>query len=208
MESPPGADKQWQKVVQIRTKLEEYNRLLQQQQRLYQLPKPNRHDLEKLREWLERDDYGNFFLEHPEDAWEERFDADLVALSTRPNEGDRFSTWLTDRVVPFVHHHILHRTRKVGEAEDQTYEYSDKNLSRISEVVSIFASSSLPVVPIFALYFISDVVVRLCFTLAFSLVFTCCMAIFTTAKRSEVFVATVALASVQVVFIGATGTNR
>jgi hypothetical protein len=207
MEASPGADQQWKMILQIRTKLDEYNRLLLQHQRLHSLPRPNCHDLGKLREWLEWPVYGACFLEVPQDAWDERFDQDLVALSSRPNELDRFSIWLTDCVVPFVHNKILHRTRKANEAENQTYQYSDRALSRISEVVAIITSSSLPVVPIFALHFISSIVVRLCFTLAFSLVFTCCMAIFTSAKRSEIFAATVTLASVQVVFIGTSGNN-
>jgi hypothetical protein len=207
MESPPEAE-QWKKVLQIRTKLEEYNRLLLQHQRLYQLPSANRHDLGQLRRWIEDEDYGGFFLEMPEDAWDRRFDGDLVALSTRANEGDRFSKWLADSLLPFIHRKILHRNRKEDEPNDKTYEYSDKTLSRVSEVAAIIASSCLPTVPIFALNFISNVLVRLGFTLAFSVVFTCCLAIFTSARRSEVFAATVALASVQVVFIGTSGTNR
>lgn len=208
MKSPPGADEQCKKVLQIREKLDEYNRLLFQQQRLYDIPSPNRHDLGQLREWLEREEYGGFFLEMPEDAWDERHDRDLVALSTRVNEGDRFSKWLADSVMPFIHRTILHRNKAENEPENKTYEYSDKTLNRVSELAAIVASSSLPTVSIFALYFISSDVMRLVFTLAFSIVFTCSLAIFTSARRSEIFAATVALAAVQVVFIGVNGGNH
>lgn len=166
------------------------------------MPLPNAHDLGQLRGWLERPEYGAFFLERPEDVWDTR-NTDLVALSSRIQEGDRFSRWLSDIVVPFFHRRIIHRPRARHEVEvDSTYEYSDKRLNRVAEIFSIILSTMLPTVSIFALYYITEPVSRLGFVLAFSAVFTACLAIFTTARRIEIFAAAVTLASVQVVFIG------
>lgn len=63
-------------------------------------------------------------------------------------------------------------------------------------------ASLLPTASIFALYYITSPVIRLTFIMLFSAVFTGCLAFFTSAKRVEIFSAAVALAAVQVVFIG------
>jgi len=46
---------------------------------------------------------------------------------------------------------------------------------------------------------------RLLFIMFFSLAFTTCLAVFTSGQRIEIFAAAVALASVQVVFVGVSG---
>lgn len=146
------------------------------------------------------------FLERPEDAWDTRYE-DLIALSTRANEGDRFTRWFTDKIFPFFHRHLLQRPHKEEDGLDTMYEYSEKRLNRATEVVSIVVSSLLPTLSIFALYYIDDATYRLAFILCFSALFAGSLAIFTAAKRIEIFTATVGLASVQVVFIGTTPGN-
>ena len=87
------------------------------------------------------------------------------------------------------------------------YEYPDRRLNRATEVLSITASSLLPTVSIIALNYIpaAPPIYRLAFILGFSGFFTLCLSLFTEARRIEIFGAAVALASVQVVFIGTTG---
>ena len=84
------------------------------------------------------------------------------------------------------------------------YYYPDWRLNRATEVVSIVVSSLLPTASIVALNYIppSPAIARLSFILVFSGFFTLCLALFTEARRIEIFAAAVALASVQVVFIG------
>jgi hypothetical protein len=172
---------------------------------------------------------------------------DLVALSTREIEGDRFSRWFTDRFMPWVHRHILHRplrrkrrkaqgvadgagaekgrhppsgasnTKATGRGKDsgdedmdmdgdegEETQYSERILNRLVLSITLLVSSLLPTVSIIVLNYIRPTVWRLVFTLLFSVVFNVCLAVFTAAKRSEIFAATVGLASVQVVFIGTT----
>jgi len=168
---------------------------------------------------------------------------DLVSLSTREIEGDRFSRWFTDRFVPWVHRHVLQRPSRrkrqtarlaaggggvekgrsgtanktaagsgngdenvEGEEGEET-QYSDRTLNRLVLSVTLLVSSLLPPVSIIVLNYIKKTVWRLAFTLLFSVVFNVCLAVFTAAKRSEIFAATVGLASVQVVFIGTTTDN-
>lgn len=89
-------------------------------------------------------------------------------------------------------------------AEGEETQYSDRILNRLVLSVTLLVSSLLPTVSIIVLNYIQPTIWRLVFTLFFSIVFNVCLAVFTAAKRSEIFAATVGLASVQVVFIGTT----
>ena len=74
----------------------------------------------------------------------------------------------------------------------------------VKSILVVFASI-LPTMAIFALAYLPTQTWRLTFILVFSLFFTSCLVIFTKARAIEVFFATAALASVQVVFIGGNG---
>ena len=63
-------------------------------------------------------------------------------------------------------------------------------------------ASALPTTSIIALYFIRTVIWRLVFIILYGGVFSTCLSFFTDAKRVEIFASSVALASVQVVFVG------
>jgi hypothetical protein len=95
--------------------------------------------------------------------------------------------------------------QKESDDEDGVYSYDETFIRRVIAIVSIILSSALPTASIIALYFIVSQVNRLIFVLIFSFVFSTCLAIFTSANRVEIFTAVVALASVQVVFIGTSG---
>ena len=103
---------------------------------------------------------------------------------------------------------MLIAAQKQNEDEDGLYSYDETFIRRVIAVVSIIISSALPTASIFALYFIVSQVNRLVFVLVFSFVFSTCLAIFTSANRVEIFTAVVAMASVQVVFIGTSGSNN
>ena len=68
--------------------------------------------------------------------------------------------------------------------------------------VVMIVGSALPTCSIVALYFINLALYRLLFIVLFSGVFSAALAFFTDAKRIEIFAASAALASVQVVFVG------
>lgn len=69
-------------------------------------------------------------------------------------------------------------------------------------VIVIAVASVLPTCSIVALYFIHSSIWRLVFIVLFSVLFSLALAIFTDAKRVEIFAASATLASVQVVFVG------
>jgi hypothetical protein len=102
---------------------------------------------------------------------------------------------------------LLIVAQKQSNDEDGLYSYDETFIRRVIAVVSIIVSSALPTASIFALYFIKSQVNRLVFVLVFSFIFSSILAIFTSANRVEIFTAVVAMASVQVVFIGTSGQN-
>ena len=87
------------------------------------------------------------------------------------------------------------------------YEYNDKTLKKILANVSIIISSLLPLASIFALYFITNAIYQLVFILLFSGFFSACLALFTETSRIEIFVGTMAIISIQVVFVGGGNQN-
>ena len=62
----------------------------------------------------------------------------------------------------------------------------------MSHLVGVILASIIPAASIFTLYFVSDMVDRLGILLAFSALFSICLALFTTARRIEIFAATAA----------------
>ena len=181
--------------------------ILLQQKVLFALPKAASADLQLLREWLTREEYGACFLEAPEDVWNDHHD-DHVALSFRAEEGDPLSRWLIDQTVWGFQQHILRRPRQddihLLNANRRKYHHFDTRLRRAAEILSIIIPALLPTVTVIVLYYIPDSpgVARLGFILAFSALFTTCLAIFTKLNRTEICAAIVALVSCQVVFIG------
>ena len=87
-------------------------------------------------------------------------------------------------------------------SEFGTSEFSDKGVERLIKSVLVVFASLLPTMAIFALAYIPTQTWRMAFILLFSLFFTTCLSTFTKARAVEIFIATAALASVQVVFIG------
>ena len=141
-------------------------------------------------------------MELPEGkAWNEDMTDDLVGLSARKSEGDIFTSLITDKLVPIYHRWIGYRLK---ENDEQTglYDYKDTRFNGAVDTISIVLSSLLPPASIFALYYVHRTPVRLGLIMVFSALLAGCLAVFTNAKRVEIFAITVALASVQVVFIG------
>jgi len=94
---------------------------------------------------------------------------------------------------------------KAWDEESGVYHYKGSSYRFISHVFGILFASMIPAASIFTLYYVHNMVARLGALLAFSVVFSISLAIFTTAKKAEIFAATAAFASVQVVFVGSTG---
>ena len=142
------------------------------------------------------------FMPLPEsNTWNEDMTNDLVALSTRKSEGDIFTSWIAEKIMPRYHKRIGYKLKRVEENIGVS-EYQDTKFTAATSTISIVLSSLLPPASIFALYYVHRTPVRLGLIMVFSALLAGCLAIFTSAKRVEIFATTVALASVQVVFVG------
>lgn len=176
--------------------------LLFENKRLFQLAKPNPSDRNELIKALVHRSTGNgFFLEHPENIFEEidgeSQHEDLITLDHRSGNTDIFTYWIFDKALPWTHR----RLEKLLPAM-AFYQYDDRKIERVAGAITLAGASFLPTTSIFALSYISTTVYRLLFILLFSFIFTLALEIFTNARKIEIFTAVVALASVQVVFIG------
>ncbi|KAK8006695.1 hypothetical protein PG991_012992 [Apiospora marii] len=90
--------------------------------------------------------------------------------------------------------------------DDHVRAYSPQTISRVGSAAVAALSSTLPTLAILALYFVRDMVTRMGLVILFTTIFSIALAIFTDAKKIEIFSATAAFAAVEVVYIGSTST--
>lgn len=202
----------WELIQDIREKLKDYNEALLQYKSMCALQNPTKPDLRKLREWLLRPELGDNFLKGVErdilhsadrlDADLERA-SDLVTMSREAVEHDFFSRWLSDQVLDKFHS-LIGRHFKRPFDETGMVHYRKLHLRAVSHLIGVVLASVIPAASIFTLYFVQNPINRLVVLLAYSALFSVCLALFTSARRVEIFAATAAFASVQVVFVGST----
>ncbi|KXT18229.1 hypothetical protein AC579_2892 [Pseudocercospora musae] len=188
------------KYEQIGTALDRYNGLLLQQSQLHELPKADTTFVKSI--WSAID-----FLEHPEDTayaiddeTGKAVQSDLVTLNRAFRQQDPFTRFFTG---PFIEwFHGLYKRFRKPDGDLGEYVYSDKKVGTFMRAFVMVVASALPTCSIVALYFIQSAVYRLAFIVIFSGIFACALTVFTEARSIDVFTASVALASVQVVFVG------
>lgn len=221
----------WELYRDMRSLLKEYNEMLIQHHKLYSLPRPTHAEVRGLREFVcdsEIHGHGNEqeWLHHPENTiWSLNVDekaayeteaqraraherakatqTDLVSLSGHVAP-DSFTNLIRNKVVKRFH--ALFGRRFVQEdAEFGGHMYNGEILENLAFYISILFASLLPTGSIIALYYIPTLIWRLIFIGLWSATFSISLAFFTSATRIEIFTASVALASVQVVFVGTNG---
>ncbi|KIM96142.1 hypothetical protein OIDMADRAFT_183557 [Oidiodendron maius Zn] len=198
---------QWEKVIQIREKLKEYNEHLQQVVFLSSLQAPKSYDLNFIRQWLKRPKMGNFPILGPDhDSWSTPHADDLLAIRRRESS-DPLSRWVINLFIPWFHNIIGKRFKKPipEDPPSEITHYAEAPLhSSINIFVTVLASL-IPISSIIILYFVSNILDRLAITVGFTGLFAFCLALTTRARRAEIFAATSTFAAVCVVFI--TGNN-
>jgi hypothetical protein len=161
---------------------------------------------------IEYEGYGGKWLQHPEDLIYHTFfqkssfglferplteQKDLVRLSGH----DRY----TDGFTRFLWGPCLNLLASLGRrvfGEGSVLNLNGLRMTLVGKAISMVLASMLPTCSILALYFITNNIWRLVFIIAFSVVFTVALAVFTSSTRGEIFIASVGLASVQAVFVG------
>lgn len=118
-----SSQEQWNKVLQLREKLEIYNDAVLKQARLARLDGPSRYELHFLRRWLKRPRMGNFpLLGLDRKTWDEHHEHDLLALRAR-SRSDLFSSWVAETLVPIFHRFIGERFKVCEPPPPVMWEY-------------------------------------------------------------------------------------
>lgn len=154
--------------------------------------RPSEHNLNLLRDWLQRPDHGNSFLRGIESkTWDvEKGCADFIAMAPQPTEQDPFSKALY-RIIPgFIHEHLGFRLKKPD--QHNIFEYGDSGLNRFARSMTTVLSALLPTLSIFVLYYVRNVPARLGLILAFTTIFAVALQLVSRARPAEVFAATAA----------------
>lgn len=125
------------------------------------------------------------------DLWETSRPSELVALKARKAE-DPLSTFFLRKVYLWWHHCIGYRFKKARSQEDRYFEYRDRNVRRVANILSSLISSALFVGAIMTLYFVKSPIVRLGIIAAFTTVFSLVLVLATSARKVEVFAGTAA----------------
>jgi hypothetical protein len=102
------------------------------------------------------------------------------------------------------HRYIGHRFhKKVGDHDlGDLWHYKDGTFVFLGNVACILLSSLLPSACIFSLFYAHRMLIRLILITCFTFVFSIVMTFVVQARRQDIFTAALALAAVQVVFVG------
>ncbi|KAF4626805.1 hypothetical protein G7Y89_g11347 [Cudoniella acicularis] len=153
-QSDVGDAGQWEKLLEIRAKLKEYNECFAQVALMSAQEEPNPYDLRFLRSWLERPKMGNFPILGPDQhVWAEENERDLAAIRRRRGD-DIFTRWFIDTVVPLFHKKIGQRFKKPlpEEPESEISQYSESHLTAFVHILGTVLASLLPITSIVILF--------------------------------------------------------
>ena len=172
--------------------------------KVQELRGPGRHNFRALKYWLGSEQGGNHFLAKAGiegTAWDDEKLEDLLALKS---QDDQLAQWLLDKLLPAYHRRLGHRLHKKVEGDDlgDLWHYKDGAFHFLGNVVCILLSSLLPSCCIFVLFYAQRTLTRLILITCFTVVFSVVMTFVVQARRHEVFATALALAAVQVVFVG------
>lgn len=215
---------QWAIALATRSKLREYYSAILQYSRIASLPEPKPSERSILHDWIESSSMGGNcrFLGRDLSGFQQPSvyaavnQDDLAILSDSHGEDDLFTKFITGPVLT-MYHGLLSRSKTplpidpmrppVGDNQSNLHRYSDQHVEAVTNFLGTVFSSIAPLISIVVLSFVSNPKARLGLVCAFTMLFSVCLAVATKARRVEIFAATAAFASVQVVFIGSSNSN-
>ena len=158
------------------------------------IPKPEHSQLNILREWLSDAKGGACFQSGSEARlWhEDEPDSAFVALNPSVGEGDSFTKFLIYLLLA-IYHRFSSKGQKTGRIVDEESgltSYDETNIDQCSQIFTTIISSILPVITILVLYVIHSTYWRIGASIGFTAVFATFLAVFSTARRVEIFAAT------------------
>ncbi|CZR66678.1 uncharacterized protein PAC_16579 [Phialocephala subalpina] len=215
---------QWSVALATRAKLREYYAAISQYSQIASITQPKPSERTLLNDWIKSSamgggcgflgrDLGGF--EQPS-VYENLHQSDLAILCDSHGEDDLFTKFVTGPLLT-LYHWVWRRRRRslpidpenlpVGDNRSNLHHYDDRHVQVITNVLGTMFSSFAPLLSIVVLSFVSSPKARLGLVCAFTILFSCCLAVATKARRVEIFAASAAFASVQVVFIGSSNSR-
>jgi hypothetical protein len=162
------------------------------------MKKPRKSELSTLRDWLTDKKGGDCFQANSEAfLWGDDDSPDdppstFLTLRNTQEENDLFTKWLTGFVTG-AFHRLFGRKRGLGRVVDEDSElvsYDESKINTATNVTSTILSSILPVITILVLNYVPNRTLRIVITLIFTAAFAAVLAIFSSARRVEIFAAT------------------
>ncbi|TVY33855.1 hypothetical protein LSUB1_G007853, partial [Lachnellula subtilissima] len=191
---------QWHTMTRLRKKLKQYNQCLFQQRQLATFDQPEAGNLEFMNEWLADSSRGNYALEGLDrNVWQDG--KDLLVVTSDRLVGDSFTRFLR-KPLTALWHKLWGRRRGPTDVENSACAYGENIVIRFADIIGTAIASLLPVLAVVVLYCVSEMLTRLVMVALFTVIFSLALVTTTKAKRIEIFAATAAFASVQVVFVG------
>ncbi|KAK8134226.1 hypothetical protein PG984_006238 [Apiospora sp. TS-2023a] len=202
----------------IGTKLDQYNRALQQVLTIENAVRPQRSDHRFLEQWLLNK---NFLRGYESDTWstKDQNPDEFIAISRPP---DRITSMLSGRLLDVYdlmfgggrespdlpNRLVLNLAVRLQTIDNHARAYNPRTISRVGSAAVAALSSLLPTLAILVLYYVQDMAKRLGLVILFTTLFAAALAVFTDAKKVEIFSATAAFAAVEVVYIGSTSSGN
>ncbi|RDL38895.1 uncharacterized protein BP5553_03235 [Venustampulla echinocandica] len=193
MESSPT----WEIMLRTREKLKEYNEAVHRYSTLKAQQSPNPTSLSFLRRWFKHPLMGNFpLIGLDRNLWESSPTSSLVAIEPRKGPDPLSSLFLT-KFFLWWHQlvgHLFKRPKSQNPDEEaaEYFEYTDRKVLKVANVVGTVISSSLLVGSTVVLYFVDNMLARLGIIAALTQVFGLVLVLVTNASKAEVFAATAA----------------
>ncbi|KAK3320511.1 hypothetical protein B0T19DRAFT_477768 [Cercophora scortea] len=208
-----GDSVQYELLLEIGKKLEQYNTALQNVLSLESTVKPTAENLKFLRMWLvgPADSFGNDFLRHAgveQSVWDEPNEDDLITMQAPKPDESSFSQLLNEKLIDIYHGVIVRFSKNTNKAKDgKIRAYDTTKFARVGAGIVAALSALLPTTAILVLYYVNSMAQRIGLVVLFTSFFSIALAIFTKAKPIEMLSATAAFAAVEVVYIGSASTS-
>lgn len=160
------------------------------QSKLQRCDSPNPLDLQFLQRWFKDKDMGDYpLIGADSNLWNNSSESDLIAIRARKGD-DPFATLFLDKVIRWWHGGVGHHFKKPLDVESQYFEYKDKNMLRAANVLISLISTAFLLGSILALYFVSNMLIRLGIIAVLTQLFSLTLVLVTNARKVEVFAAT------------------
>ncbi|OCK77779.1 hypothetical protein K432DRAFT_407030 [Lepidopterella palustris CBS 459.81] len=206
---------QWNLFKEIREKLWSYREALIQAATIEGYPEPKNFDLNVIQHHLDQihEGGGLTLLGLDSQIWGSTNGMvvpalDLMVLRRRDNlSGDSFTSWFTGILLPFFDKIYGYRFNKIDPRYGLPGYMAGPLLETTFKICTVIASL-LPIASITVLFCVNSMAWRLVTMAILSIVFASCLSVFANPRRSELFTATSAFASVLVVFIGSNNINN